>query len=166
MRKFSTKDLTLAAVIAATYAALTMTLPAFGSVQCRVSEALTVLPFLFPAAAPGIAVGCLVANLLSPYGAVDVICGTAASALAAYLTMRMPNRWLAPLPPVLCNGIIVGGMLAWYEVGFGARFLPVFAVTATGVALGELVACYLFGGLLLGALSKVSYFKPMMNTNR
>lgn len=167
MRKFSTKDLTLAAVIAATYAALTMTLPAFGSVQCRISEALTVLPFLFPAAAPGIAVGCLVANLLSPYGLVDVICGTAASALAAYLTMKMPNRWLAPLPPVLCNGVIVGAMLAWYEVGFGARFLPTFVVMGAGVGLGELVACYLFGELLLGALSKVTYLKPLMaNTTR
>lgn len=167
MRKFSTKDLTLAAVIAATYAALTMTLPAFGSVQCRISEALTVLPFLFPAAAPGIAVGCLVANLLSPYGLVDVICGTAASALAAYLTMKMPNRWLAPLPPVLCNGVIVGAMLAWYEVGFGTSFLPTFVVMGLGVGLGELVACYLFGELLLGALSKVTYLKPLMaNTTR
>lgn len=164
MRKFSTKDLTLAAVVAAAYAALTMLLPgpSFGYAQLRVAEAFTVLPFLFPATAPGLLVGCLVANLLSPYGMVDVICGTAATGLAAFLTMKMPNKWLAPLPPVLCNGIIIGGMIAWYEVGFSASFLPLFAITGPGVALGELMACYVLGGLLLKALPNVSYLKNMM----
>lgn len=164
MRKFTTKDLTLAAVVAALYAALTLALPgpSYGYAQLRVAEALTVLPFLFPATAPGLMVGCLVANLLSPYGMVDVVCGTAATALAAFLTMKMPNRWLAPLPPVLCNGIIVGGMLAWYEAGFGPNFWPMFALSGPGVALGELAACYVLGGILLKVLPKVSYFKPML----
>ena len=162
MRRFTTKDLTLAAVVAALYAALTLALPAFGPVQVRVAEALTVLPFLFPVTAPGLMVGCLVANLLSPYGIVDILCGTAATALAAFLTAKMPNRMLAPLPPVVCNGVIVGGMLAWYEVGFSPNFLSVFAVNGAGVALGELVACYVLGGLLLKSLPRISYFKDMM----
>lgn len=164
MRNCTTKDLTLAAVVAALYAALTLALPgpSYGYAQLRVAEALTVLPFLFPAAAPGLMVGCLVANLLSPYGMVDVVCGTAATALAAFLTMKMPNKWLAPLPPVLCNGIIVGGMLAWYEAGFGPNFGPVLALTGPGVALGELAACYILGGVLLRALPKLSYFKPLL----
>ena len=164
MRKFTTKDLALAAVVAAAYAVLTMLLPgpSFGYAQLRVAEAFTVLPFLFPATAPGLLVGCLVANLLSPYGMVDVICGTAATGLAAFLTMKMPNKWLAPLPPVLCNGIIIGGMIAWYEVGFSASFLPLFAITGPGVALGELMAWYVLGGLLLKALPNVSYLKNMM----
>lgn len=164
MRKSTTKDLTLAAVVAALYAALTLALPgpSYGYVQLRVAEALTVLPFLFPATAPGLMVGCLVANLLSPYGAVDIICGTFATALAAFLTMKMPNKWLAPLPPVLCNGIIVGGMLAWYEAGFGPNFWSMFALSGPGVALGELVACYVLGGVLLKVLPNVSYFKPML----
>lgn len=164
MRKCTTKDLTLAAVVAALYAALTLALPgpSYGYAQLRVAEALTVLPFLFPATAPGLMVGCLVANLLSPYGLVDVVCGTAATALAAFLTMKMPNKWLAPLPPVLCNGIIVGGMLAWYEAGFGPNFWPMFALSGPGVALGELAACYVLGGILLKVLPNVSYFKPML----
>lgn len=159
MRRFSTRDLTLAAVIAAAYAALTMLLPAYGQTQIRLSEALTVLPFLFPAAAPGLAVGCLIANLLSPYGLIDMICGTAATALAAFLTVKMPNRWLAPLPPVICNGVIVGAVLTWYEVGFGPGFWPLFAVNGGGVALGELVACYILGTLLLTVLPKISFFR-------
>ena len=68
MRKFTTRDLTLAAVLAAVYAALTITLPVpqYGAVQIRFAEALTVLPFLFPAATPGLFVGCIIANLFSP----------------------------------------------------------------------------------------------------
>ena len=111
-------------------------------------------------------VGCLVANLLSPYGAVDVICGTAATGLAAFLTMKMPYKWLAPLPPVLCNGIIVGGMLAWYEAGFGPHFWTMFALAGPGVALGELAACYVLGGLLLTALPKVPYFRRRIAPGR
>ena len=100
MRKFDTKQLTLAAVIAAAYAALTLCLPAYGAIQVRLSEAFTVLPFLFPAAVPGVAVGCLVANLLSPYGLIDVVCGTAATLLAALWTSRIRHRarW-RPCPP-------------------------------------------------------------------
>ena len=160
MRKFTTRDLTLAAIVAALYAALTLLLPgpSFGYTQLRVAEALTVLPFLFPATAPGLAIGCLIANLLSPYGPIDIVCGTFASALAAFLTMKMPSKWLAPLPPVLCNGVIVGGMLAWYEAGFGPNFWSMFAISGPGVALGEIAACYVLGLLLLNVLPRIRYF--------
>ena len=48
--KLSTRKLTACAVLAALYAALTLLLApiAYGNVQVRVSEALTVLPFLAP----------------------------------------------------------------------------------------------------------------------
>lgn len=169
MKTRNTKELTLAAVVAAAYAALTLALPgpSFGFTQLRVAEAFTVLPFLFPATAPGLLVGCLVANLISPYGMVDVICGTAATGLAAFLTMKMPNKWLAPLPPVLCNGIIVGGMLAWYTAqGFGPGFWPAFGAAGVGVALGELAACYLLGGLLLTTLPKIPSLRAWMAPGR
>lgn len=168
MRKFSTRDLALAAVVAGAYAVLTILLPgpSYGYAQLRVAEAFTVLPFLFPATAPGLLAGCLIANLLSPYGLVDIVCGTAATGLAAFLTMKMPNRWLAPLPPVICNGVIVGGMLAWYEAGFGANFGKMFAIAGTGVALGELLACYVLGELLLSALLRIKYLRGMMPENR
>lgn len=164
MRKFTVKDLTLAAMVAAAYAALTMAVPAlsYGQFQFRISEALTVLPFLFPASAPGLLVGCLVANLLSPYGLIDIICGTAATGIAAFLTMKMPNKWLAPLPPVLCNGIIVGGMIAWYEVGFTPNFPALFAVNGAWVALGEIAACYVLGLVLLSTLPKIKTLQPMI----
>ena len=114
--KFPLRDLTFAAILAAVYAVLTVTLPIpqYAGIQCRLSEAFTVLPFLFPAAAPGLVVGCFIANLFSPYP-LDLIFGTAATLLACWLTRRMPNRWLASLPPVVCNTVIVGG---------GVRLVP------------------------------------------
>ena len=70
MRKFTVRDLTLAAMVAALYTVMGYFANIFGMnfgpIQCRFAEALTVLPFLFPATAPGLAIGCLITNLLSP----------------------------------------------------------------------------------------------------
>ena len=101
-------------IIAAVYAALTLITPIFsyGVGQVRISEALCVLPFFTPAAIPGLFVGCALANLGSPFGIIDIVCGSIASLLAAYATSKVKNKWLAPLPSVLLNGLIVGLMLA------------------------------------------------------
>lgn len=100
MRKFTTRDLTLAAVLAAVYAALTITLPVpqYGAVQIRFAEALTVLPFLFPAATPGLFVGCIIANLFSPF-VLDVVFGSMATLLACLWTSRMTTDGWHPCPP-------------------------------------------------------------------
>ena len=166
MRSSNLKQLTLAATVAALYAVLTYFGAIFGltygPVQFRFAEALCVLPFLFPAMAPGLFVGCLIANLLSPYGLIDVVCGSAAPRMAAVSTARVPSKWLAPLPAVLSNGLIIGAMLAWYETGFGPGFGALFAYHGITVAIGELGACYVLGMLLLTALPKIKYFQPML----
>lgn len=167
MRKFTVRDLTLAAVLAAVYAVLTVSLPVpqYGPVQIRFAEALTVLPFLFPAATPGLFIGCVIANLFSPY-ALDVIFGSMATLLACLWTQRMNRSWLAPLPPVLCNAAIVGAEIAWFEAGFGPAFWPAYAFNALTVGLGELIACYVLGSLLLAALPRVPYFREMIPAGR
>lgn len=156
--RFTPRQIALAGVIAAVYAVLSLLSSVFGMtytpIQCRLSEALTVLPFLFPEAVPGLFIGCLVTNLMSTVGPLDLIFGSLATLLAALWTRRMPNRWLAPLPPVVCNAVIVGAMLTWYEVGFGPGFWSLFAFNALTVGLGEAVACYGLGLLLLKALSR------------
>ena len=154
--RFNTKYLVRAAVVAAIYTALTylaglMNL-AYGPVQFRFSEALTVLPFLLPEAVPGLFVGCVVSNLISPYGALDLVVGSLATLLAAVLTGKCRRRYLAPLPPVLCNAGLVGAMIAWYETGFGAGFPLAFAYNALTVGAGEAAVCYLLGLPLLRAL--------------
>ena len=163
MRRFTVQNLTLAALIAAVYAVLTVALPIpqYSGVQLRVAEAMTVLPFLFPAATPGLFVGCIIANLFSPYP-LDILCGSLATLLACLMTQHMPSRWLAPLPPVLCNAAIVGAEIAWFETGFGPGFAQAYAFNALTVGLGELVACYVLGELLLSALPQVPVLRPMM----
>jgi len=150
------RSLTLAAILAGVYAVLTLTLPVppFHGIQLRVAEALTVLPFLFPAATPGLFVGCVITNLFSPFP-LDVVCGSAATLLACRLTRRMPNRWLAPLPPVICNMVIVGAEIAWYMTGFGPGFWTAYALNAFTVGVGELIACYCLGLPLLNWLTGV-----------
>lgn len=167
MQKISTKDLTLAAVVAALYAVLGYFGDIFGltygAVQVRFAEALTVLPFLFPATAPGLALGCLITNLLSPYGPVDIIFGTLATAIAAVLTVRMPKWYLAAVPPILVNMLILPPMWAWAETGaINGAFWTACGFNAVTFAIGEAIACYVLGTLLMKALSHVSYFRPMI----
>ena len=161
-----TQLLVLNGVIAGTYAALTLVASAlnlaYGPVQFRFSEALTVLPFLFPGTWPGLFVGCLVANLLSPYGLVDVVVGSAATLLAALWTAKVRHKWAAPIPPVICNMVLVGAMIAWYEVGFTAKFPAVFAANALWVGIGEAAVCFILGLLLLREMPKISYLRKFM----
>ena len=167
MRKCSVRDLVLAAMVAALYALLgyfgDILQLTFGPIQCRIAEALTVLPFLFPATAPGLAIGCLVTNLLSPYGPIDVIFGTLATAIAAWLTTKMPRWYLAALPPILVNAVILPPMWAWAEVGaVNTAFWAACGFNALTFIIGEALACYVLGTVLLKALPRIGFFKPYL----
>lgn len=148
----NTKFIVQAAVIAAVYAALTLILMpiSYGPMQARLSEALTVLPFFTPAAIPGLFVGCLIANMVGPYGPADMIFGSSATLVAALCSYYLRKRpLLVPLPPVIANGVIIGSMLYYvYKVP-----LPLYA-NMLWVALGELIACYIIGYPLLKLLQK------------
>ncbi len=168
MRKFSTKYLAYGAVVAAVYAVLTINLPfQYGEVQYRVAEAMTVLPFLFPWATPGLIVGCFLANLMGSPFVLDWIFGTLATAIACFLTERMPSKWLAPLPPVVCNAVIVGGEIAFSLAGgFGGSFWSLYAVNALSVGFGELVVCYILGLALLALLPRIELFRREIPQSR
>ena len=153
-RLLNTRSLCLSAVIAALYAALTLLLApiSYGNLQCRVSEALTILPVLFPEAIPGLTVGCLLANLLGPYGIFDVVFGTLATLIATIGSYLLRDHdWLVPLPPVIANAIIVGGMLHF------AYGVPGLWACMGWVGLGELIACYVIGLPLLKFLKKYKH---------
>lgn len=158
MRKISAQQLTRSAIVGALYAALTLLSSAFGiaygPVQFRLSEALCVLPFLFPETAWGLFAGCWVANLISPYGPLDMVVGSLATLLAAQWTAKCRRKWMAPLPPVVCNGILVGAVLAWQQSGSMETFWPAFTLNALSVALGEAAVCFGLGLLLLRAVEK------------
>lgn len=142
------KKLVTNALIAAVYAALSLLLApiSYGNVQFRISELMTLLPFLNPNTVWGLTVGCLLANLLNPLGInpFDVVFGTLATLIAALLTARCRKVWLAAVPPVLVNALIVGPVLA-YTLAPEAPFL-LTAVTFGGqVGFGQLVVCFGLG---------------------
>lgn len=138
-----TKTIAQAAIIAALYAALTvLIIPAsYGIMQFRISEALTVLPIFTPAAIPGLFIGCVVANIVSPVGLIDIFVGSAATLIAAVLTYKLrDNKLVALLPPVIANAVLVGFELyKFYNVGFP---LP---ACMFWVGLGEAAAVYALG---------------------
>ena len=171
MRKHTTRDLTLAAMVAAIYFVLcyfgNIFQLTFGPVQVRLGEALTVLPFLFPATAPGLALGCLLTNILSPYGPIDMVVGTLATAIAAFLSMKMPRWYLAALPPIVMNALLLPPMWAWAETGaVNGAFWASYLFNLWTFVVGEALACYVLGTVLLTALPKVRYFRAMIPERR
>ena len=144
-----------AAVIAAVYAALTIILApiSYGAFQCRISEALCVLPCLTGAAVPGLFVGCLLSSVLTGAPVLDVVFGSVATLIAAVLTRILAKKkvtdWLLPLPTVLVNALIIGILLRYvYQVQLNLFLL----ILVTG--LGEAIPCYLIGVPLLHVLRK------------
>ena len=145
---------TQAAVIAAVYVVLTLAINAFdlasGAIQVRISEALTILPYFTPAAIPGLFVGCLLSNFLTGAPIWDVVFGSLATLLGAAGTyMLRRQKWLAPLPPVIANILIIPPVLHFaYGLPGG---IPFFMLT---VGIGEVISCGILGMLLLFLLQK------------
>ncbi|MCI8962249.1 MAG: QueT transporter family protein [Eubacterium sp.] len=147
--------LSQAAMIAALYVVLTLLANALGlanyAIQVRFSEALTILPFFTPAAIPGLTIGCLLSNIFTGCAPLDVLFGTLATLIGALGTYALRRfEWLAPLPPILANTIIVPWVLRFaYDIPDAIPYLM-----AT-VGAGELISCGLIGMLLLRSLKQI-----------
>ncbi len=169
MNKKNTTFVVQSAVIAALYAGLTYTASilnlAYGSIQFRFSEALTILACVSPAAIPGLTIGCFLGNITSPYGIIDVICGTFATFLAAimsYNTRKITFKsipWISPVFPVLTNAIIVGIEIT---VFMPERFqAQAFLINALQIAIGQLIMCYGLGLPLYKVIKKTKLDKEL-----
>ena len=142
-----------AGVIAALYVVLTFIANAFGlasnAIQVRFSEALTVLPFFTPAAIPGLTIGCLMSNILTGCALPDIIFGTLATLIGAVFTYLLrKNKWLAPIPPITANTLIVPFVLYY---AYGIRPLWFSFIT---VGAGEIISCGILGLILLNIMKK------------
>lgn len=160
MKKNKTRYLCYAAMIAALYVVLTWLSALLGlssgSPQCRLGEALCILPLFSSAAVPGLGVGCFVANLLFSPTPADLIFGTMATVLGA-LGCRLIGRvwrsrhWLclavATLPNTLANTVIVPLVLR-YAYGLDKAY-PLLVLE---VGVGELISSTILGVLLALAL--------------
>ena len=169
------RRLTMTALLAAVYAALTMGLGflSYESVQFRIAEALCVLPFFFPWATWGLFLGCVIANLLSPAGVLDVVFGSLATLLSCLAVAALGRgdrrRWvnciLACLMPVLFNAVIVGAVITF---ALTAPVAPspvwlIFLVNALSVGAGEALVLFALGLPLLRFLPDSRIYPLLQN---
>ena len=156
MKNKSVLFMTQAAMIATIYVVLTVVFApfSFGQVQVRISEALTILPFFTPAAIPGLYIGCLIGNIIGGAILPDIIFGSFATLIGAAFTylLRKQSKFLAPIPPIAANTIIVPFVL-YYAYGI-TRPIPLLML---GLLIGELISCGLLGMILLTSLEKHRY---------
>lgn len=130
-KKITTRSIALTGIIAAAYTVATVAIAplSFGPVQLRFSEILVLLAFLDTGYIPGLILGCVLANFLSPMGMIDVVVGTACTAAALYGISKSKNLFLATLWPTIFNSFI--GVELYFVLGY-----PLFGSMFT-VALGE-----------------------------
>lgn len=171
--KISTATICQAALIAAVYTVLSLAfLPiSFGPVQCRISEMLTVLPAFLPAAIPGVAIGCLITNILGGAILPDIIFGTLATLIGAVLTRLLTRgllnnsqsgaslrfRLAAVLPPIISNTIIVPLVLKFAYMYDDALYFMAFTV-----CLGEIIGIGVIGNILITVLSRQNILSQLM----
>ena len=153
MKNKKVQFLTPAAMIAAIYVVLTVMFQAisFGEIQVRIAEALTILPAFTPAAIPGLFIGCIIGNVFGGSILPDIIFGSLATLIGALCTylLRKQNKYLAPLPPIISNTLIVPFVLR-YAYGFN---LPIAFMMLT-VGIGEVISCGVIGMILYSSLAK------------
>lgn len=140
-------------MIAAIYVVLTLVFQAisFGEIQVRIAEALTILPAFTPAAIPGLFIGCIIGNIFGGSILPDIIFGSLATLIGSCFTylLRKQNKYLAPLPPIISNTVIVPLVLK-YAYGFN---LPIAFMMLT-VGIGEVISCGVLGMILYSSLEK------------
>ena len=162
------------AMIAALYAGATWGCAAFGAafgpVQLRLSEALMSLCVFTPAAVPGLAIGCLLGNISSPYGAADIVLGSAATLLAALSGRKLRNICVKGIPvlsllmPVIFNAVFIGAEIAFFA-GSQASF-EAFVLAAAEIAASEAIACLVGGTVLVKVIGKSKRLMNLFNQKR
>lgn len=158
-----TKKIVYGALIAALYAVMTIALApiSYGQIQVRVAEALTVLPFFSSYSILGLFVGCIIANMVGGNGVFDIVFGSLATLISAVITYYIGisnlkyKRYLAPLPPVVINAVIIG-------IELNVVFKLPLVASMLWVGLGEMVACYVLGLPLLLYIDKNEKIKEML----
>ena len=167
-------EIATGSMIAALYVVLTYVANALGlasgAIQIRISESLTILPVLMGSAIPGLAIGCVLANLLTGCAALDVVFGSLATLIGALGTRALRKQpKLAWLPPVISNMLIVPLVLIYvYQVPGVSVTIPFVNKTLSGsgflplmitVGIGEVISCGLLGMLVYKAAQKAGIQK-------
>lgn len=141
-RRISVKLIVINAMIAGVYTAFTLAISpiAYSEIQFRLSEIMVFIAFYNKKYIPGLIIGCIIANMFSPMGLLDVVFGTISTVIVCFAMYLIKNKYLAAFAGAIITGLIIGGEL-WY-----AYQIP-YLINAIYVAIGELIV------LVIGALA-------------
>ena len=163
MKNLTTKQMTVISLTAAIYAVITISLPylSYGQIQLRLSETMTLLVFLNPIFAPGIVLGCFIANLFSSVNPIlDSIFGTLHSAVSVFFIIKLSkNLFIASLWPTAFSFII--GIMIMLAIGDRWNFAAFAAITGSVMA-GQFVAVTVIGYPLFKLLMKNEKFMQLV----
>lgn len=171
----SVKNIALNGIVACLYAVVTI---ACGSLsyqfaQFRFSELLNLLVFFNPSFTIGLTLGCLLANIFSLYGIIDVVFGTLTTLVACLLMVVyskfIKNLFFAGLIPTLLNAIVVPFTIVLATAGTtDAMPLTVgnYFMMFGWVFLGEFVCINVVGYIIFLALSKryTGFYRSILAT--
>lgn len=168
MKKIKAQFITHTALIAAAYAALTYVFAfmSYGQIQFRVAEILVLFAFIEPKYGLGLVLGCILANLASPLGVIDVLVGSFATLIAVLFIIQVKKVFgfnkkslvLASLGPVISNAVFVGLELTYL---FGTPFV----VNAMYVAIGEIAVVTVVGTVVVNEVMKNTNLSGKLSMN-
>ena len=110
---FDVKTICVNGMIAALYAAITIACGplAYEWSQFRISELFNLLVFFNPSYTVGLTLGCLIANLASTVGPLDIIFGTLTTLVSCLIMIVyskfVKNLFSAGFIPCLANAIVI-----------------------------------------------------------
>lgn len=151
-KNISVKMIVINAMVAGIYAILTLAISpiAYSQIQFRLSEIIVFLALYNKNYIPGLTIGCVIANMFSPFGMLDIIFGTISTILVCLAMYKVNNKYLAAFIGAIITGIIIGGEL-WY-----AYQIP-YLINALYIATGELFVL-IIGFLIFNILERNERF--------
>ncbi len=166
--RIATIRLCRAGVIAALYVALTIvfgTISYSGIFEIRPAEALTILPLFFPEAVPALWIGCMLANLTSPFMLYDVLLGglaTLAASALTYLAGRLIHGHvlrviIGGLAPVFVNAFVIPLIIVFLCGGADGydSIMIAYWIYFASMVVTEGVWVYALGSLLYAGIASM-----------
>ena len=172
---FDVKTICVNGMIAALYAAITIACGplAYEWSQFRISELFNLLVFFNPSYTVGLTLGCLLANLASTVGPLDIIFGTLTTLVSCLIMIVyskfVKNLFSAGFIPCLANAIVIPLVIYYSCIGTPETIelnLGTYFTMFGGVFLGEFVCIICVGYPLIMVLSKKnqSFYKSILAT--
>ncbi len=160
MNKVNLKRIVRLSVVTSIYVVLTIVFNflSYGDIQFRIAEILILLCFFRKDYAISLILGCLISNIFSPMGIMDMIFGTVATTLSVVCVMFTKRLWVNVIYPTFFNGVIVGIEL---NVILGLPLIPSIISVAIGEGVVLIIGCIIFS-----KLRKSTRFLELLEANQ